>query len=186
MAPDELTKANAQSGDQPYSEGTLRNYKKGASLCSIGQIEQNVYFIVSGILEAGMIANKEEKIIEFIFSNDFTSSFTSLLTQKPSDVYITCLTDCAVHVISFAKLREASKTSLAASQSYIQNLENAYLQRVKKEKDLITLSAEERYLKLIETRPEIVQQIPIFRIAKYLGIHPDSLSRIRKTKFPGS
>lgn len=70
--------------------------------------------------------------------------------------------------------------SLPASKLYIQSIENAYLERVKKEKSLFTLTAEERYNKLIETRPDIIKLIPIYRIAKYLGIHPDSLSRIRR------
>ncbi len=183
MTPEELAKAYTVNGEQPFTDAVQRKYKKNSNLCSIGEVEHNVYFVVSGIVEAGMIANKEDKIIEFVFPNEFTSSFSSLLSQQPSDVYLTCLTDCEIQIITFSKLREDSKTSLAASQFYIQSIEKAYLQRAKREKDFLTLSAEERYLKLVETRPEVIQQIPVFRIAKYLGIHPDSLSRIRKTKF---
>lgn len=178
-----FTNPNTKKGKRFFSYAALCKYEKGSTLCSIGQVEQHAYFLVSGIMEAGMIVRKEEKIIEFIFPNDFVSSFSSLLTQQPSDVYLTCLTDCVVHVISFVKIRQDSKKSSEASQFYIKCLENVYLQRVKKEKDLITKSAEERYLNLIKNRPEVAKQIPVNRIAKYLGIHPDSLSRIRKGKF---
>ena len=166
----------------PYTDGEIILYKKGSFLTKIGDIENNVYFIISGIVEAGMISNKEDKIIEFTFPNVYVASFSSLIKQKPSDVYLSCLTDCKVMVVSFEKVREASKTSFKASTFYINAIENAYLQRVKREKEFLTLSAEERYIKLIETRPEVIKEIPVFRIAKYLGIHPDSLSRIRKSK----
>lgn len=181
MTLEEFIKAAMPGSDYPFLDVKLRKLKKGENLCNTGDIDQNIYFVMSGIIEAGMFAkNNEEKIIEFVFPQQFSASFTSMLTQKPSDVYLTCLTDCTVQVINFQKIKEAAKTSLIASQFYTMCLENAYLQRVKKEKDFLILSAEERYFKLIKTRPEIVKQIPVFRVAKYLGIHPDSLSRIRK------
>ena len=147
MTLEEFTKANTPKGEQPFMETEYRKYVKGSNLCSIGEIPQNIYFIISGIVEAGMITDKEEKIIEFTFPNQFASSFTSLLCQTPSDVYLTCLTNCEVQIVSFVKLREASKTSHASSQFYAKSLENAYLQRAKREKDFLTLSAEERYAK---------------------------------------
>lgn len=178
----QFTNPTTKKGKRLFSYAALCKYEKGTILCAIGQVEQHSYFLVSGIIEAGMIVKKEEKIIEFFFPNDFVASFSSILTKNPSDVYLTCLTDCVVHVISFDKIRNDSKKSSAASQFYIQCLENIYLQRVKKEKALISQSAEERYLNLIKNRPEVAKQIPVNRIAKYLAIHPDSLSRIRKRK----
>lgn len=183
MKLEELAEESRYNGELPFTESVLKKFKKNSNLCSIGEIENHVYYIVSGIVEVGLFADKEDKIIEFVFPGEFTSSLSSLLSQQPSDVYLKCITDCEIQIITFSKLREASKTSLAASQFYIQSIEKAYMQRVKREKDFLTLSAEERYFKLIETRPEIIKQVPVFRIAKYIGIHPDSLSRIRKTKF---
>lgn len=46
--------------------------------------------------------------------------------------------------------------------------------------DLLTLSAEKRYLKLLAEQPEVIQNVPIQYIASYIGIKPESLSRIRK------
>ena len=184
MKPEEVENENKINGGiLPFTESVLKKFKKNSNLLSIGEIEQNVYLIVSGIVEVGLFVDNEDKIIEFVLPNEFTSSLSSILTQQPSDVYLKCLTDCEIRVISFAKLRETAKTSLEASQAYVGAIEKAYVQRVKREKDFLTLTAEERYIKLMETRPEIIKLIPIFRIAKYIGIHPDSLSRIRKTKF---
>lgn len=163
-----------------FSKSIKKHFKKGEEVCSIGTVEKNVYLLKKGIMEAGMIVNGEERIIEFVFPGTYTSSFTSLLMQTPSDVYLKCLVDCEVQMVNYSDLRERAKTSLPASRLYIQSLENAYLERVAKEKSLFTMTAEERYDKLIETRPDIVKLIPIYRVAKYLGIHPDSLSRIRR------
>jgi len=61
--------------------------------------------------------------------------------------------------------------------------EKLYLKKVQREKALLTKTAEERYLSLLNTHPEIIQQISIRDISKYLGIQPESLSRIRKKIF---
>ena len=184
MTLEDYKKAYKLEGEQLFSSSVTRKFEKNSPLCSIGEIEKNFYFINSGIVEATMFNNKEEeRIIEFFFPGQFVASFTSLLSQQPSDVFQSCLTECVLEVIDFSKFKEACKTSQVSSSYYIKLLEDAYIQRSNREKDFLTLSAEERYSKLIESRPEVIQQIPVFRIAKYLGIHPESLSRIRKTKF---
>ena len=58
--------------------------------------------------------------------------------------------------------------------------EQAYLRKVQREKDFLTKTAEERYNDLLKTHPDYIIQIPVNKIARYLGIHPESLSRIRK------
>jgi hypothetical protein len=85
-----------------------------------------------------------------------------------------------VEAIPYEILQEAYKVSLLANQFGRIITETAFMERVKREKDFLSKSAEERYLELIERRPEVIQLIPGGRIAKYLGIHPESLSRIRK------
>ena len=182
MKIEEYLKSIISSDENTFIDVEIKKIKKNTKLTSIGEIEKNIYYLVSGIVEAGMIVNNEEKIIEFLFPKDFPASYTSFITRKPSDVYITCLTDCEVQTININQLRKAAETSLLASNFYNKCLEKAYIQRVKKEKDFLILNAEERYAKLVATRPYIVKQIPVFRVAKYLGIHPDSLSRIRNTK----
>jgi CRP-like cAMP-binding protein len=177
-------KVNNLEGELLFSSAISHKYEKDSPLCSIGEIEKNFYFINSGIVEATMFNNKEEeRIIEFFFPGQFVTSFTSLLSQQPSNVFQTCITECVLEVIDFSNLKEVCKSSPLSNSYYIKFLEDAYIQRSNREKDFLTLSAEERYLKLIENRPEVIQQIPVFKIAKYLGIHPESLSRIRKTKF---
>jgi CRP-like cAMP-binding protein len=155
------------------------SYEKGTRVLNIGDVEQNIYFVVSGRLESCMITPPTEKIIEFMFPGDLCSSTTSLLKQQPSDVYAVCLTHCEIQSVSFEQLIKACETSLAANKFYIHFLELTYLTRVQKEKDAFTKTTDQRYLELLKSRPHVIQEIPLGHIAKYLGVHPNSLSRIR-------
>ncbi|RAJ29223.1 Crp/Fnr family transcriptional regulator [Pedobacter cryoconitis] len=156
-------------------------YSKKSVLTSIGQVERNIYFLKEGIIEIGMETEIGNKIIDFCFSNDLVSSYTSFLAQETSDVYLYCLTDCIVEIVPYAQLKEAYKTSLLANQFGRLATEGLYMKRVRKEKDALTKNAEQRYLELIKYRPEVIKEIPVHRIARYLGIHPESLSRLRKS-----
>jgi CRP-like cAMP-binding protein len=166
-------------GPMPFEPLSLR-FEKKSFVTKIKDIENHVYFLQKGIVEVGIHKEGDEKIIDFVFAGQFFSSYTSFLLRKPSDVYITCLTECMVEAIPYEVLQEAYKVSLLANQFGRIITETAFMERVKREKDFLSKSAEERYLELIERRPEVIQLIPGGRIAKYLGIHPESLSRIRK------
>ncbi|QNK61030.1 Crp/Fnr family transcriptional regulator [Pedobacter sp. PAMC26386] len=164
----------------PFPTVTVE-YAKKSVITSIGQTERNIYFIQEGIIEIGMETEIGNKIVDFAFTNDLVSSYTSFLSQEASDVYLYCLTDCVVEIVPYEKLKEAYQTSLLSNQFGRLATEALYLKRVKKEKDALTKNAEQRYLELIRYRPEVIKEIPVHRVAKYLGIHPESLSRVRKS-----
>jgi CRP-like cAMP-binding protein len=166
-------------GELPFVPKQLHFVRK-SMITTLNQVEENIYFLQQGIVEVGIIKEEEEKVIDFVFPGQFFCSYTSFLLRKPSDVYITCLTDCLVEAIPYQALQDAYKVSLMANQFGRKITEAAFMERVKREKDFLSKSAEERYLELIERRPEVIQLIQGSRIAKYLGIHPESLSRIRK------
>lgn len=107
----------------------------------------------------------------------------SIITNKPTKITIKCLTECTIETVKYKDFSTASEKSLLLNKISRRLLEQFYLYRVKKEKDLMTKNASERYLDLIKHRPDIIKVIPLEKIAKYLGIHPRSLSRIRKNAF---
>ena len=156
-------------------------FPKKHVLTETGQVETHVYFLQEGIVEAGIHKEGEDRIIEFFYPHQFVSSYTSFLTQRKSDVYLVCLTDCKIERMNHTDLVAAYQHSLVANQLGRHLTERAYLQRVQKEKDFLVKSAEERYLDLLAQRPKVAMEIPVSKIAKYLGIHPESLSRIRKS-----
>jgi CRP-like cAMP-binding protein len=158
-----------------------KEYKKNEVLLAPGQVEGNIYFINSGIVESSIPASKNQtKIYDFAFSGQLFCSLSSFITQQPTDLTFTCLTNCSIEIVTKESIDKALEKSVMANKFMRYLYEYIYILRVTKERDLLTLSGKERYHKLIKTHPEIVQQIPIWKVAKYLGLHPRSLSRLRK------
>jgi hypothetical protein len=162
-------------------ETPVRYIKKHDVISSIGKIEQFGYFIQEGIVQAAIAHHDEEKIIDFFFPGQFFSSYTSFLMQSPSDVIITAVSNCKVEVIDLQQLKMAYSTSLLCNQLGRYAIEKVYIKRIEREKSFLTKSAPEKYLELMTHHPEIVELMPVSKVAKYLGIHSESLSRIRKS-----
>jgi CRP-like cAMP-binding protein len=163
----------------PYPIKTL-HLKKGEFLTKYGQVENAIYFINKGIVEMTIRSYMTEKIIDFFFENELVCGFTSFLTQLPTDVQISVLMDCDVEVINRDDLMNAYKHSLEANKFGRILTEQGYIRKSNREKNLLTKTAEERYVEMFKKNTEYISNIPVNKIAKYLGIHPESLSRIRK------
>lgn len=154
--------------------------ERNAVITGYDQVEQNLYFIRSGIVELKIKSYTSEKILDFFFANEVVTCFTSFLLQIPSDTEMTSIVACNMEVIAYKHLQAAYATSLQANRVGRILTEQAYLRKAQREKDLLSKTAEERYAELLESRGEYVSHIPVNKLAKYLGIHPESLSRIRK------
>jgi CRP-like cAMP-binding protein len=158
-----------------------KSFEKGAIITDYGQIERKLYFINSGIVELAMLREGEERIIEFFFQDSFVCAYTSFIKQEASYVRLTALCECQTEVIQYSDLQQAYETSFLANKLGRLLTEQIYLIKAKREVDFLTKSAQERYAELISRRPDVPKLIPVNKIAKYLGIHPESLSRIRKS-----
>lgn len=122
----------------------------------------------------------QEKTTFFFVENQFVSSYESFTKQKPSTHNLECVEPCELIVIS----QESAMKLLQFSPSFQE------LARIMMEDELsiyqsivasfITLSPEERYLELIRNRPDLIQRIPQYQLATYLGVNAESLSRIKK------
>ena len=120
-----------------------------------------------------------ERILFFAFEDWWLGDFDSYYSGKPGTNYIQLLEDSELLVISKENFQKAEKEISKLTQWYsFKMLRSASASRNRIE-EMKTLSAEERYLKLIETQPHIFQRIPLQHIASYLNIEPQSLSRMR-------
>ena len=155
-------------------------FKKNEIVTRMGQTESKVYFIIRGIAEIDIFKEGDKKIVDFYFANSFVCALTSFLLQTPSEAEIIALTDLEAEYLDYADVQKAYKTSLLANQLGRHLIEQAYLVKFQREKDFLTKSADVRYLELMKARPDLLKVLPVHKIAEYLGIHPESLSRIRK------
>lgn len=167
------------NGALPFNTYT-QQVPKGYVFTDFQQIPTQVFFIQTGIIQVEIMAKGSIRIIDFFFAPSFFAAYSSLLTKQPSDVRIKAVVDCQVEWLNYSELQSAYEYSLIANKLGRIATQRLYLKRVLKEKQLLTQTAEDNYRALIQQYPEVLQQIPLKEISKYLGITPESLSRIRK------
>lgn len=156
-----------------------KKIKKNEIITPFGGIEEKAHFLVEGIIESSIESKDEIKIIDFVFPNNFICSYTSFLLNSPSNIQTKALTDCKVEYILKSDLEKAYLNSIVANKFGKHVAEQFLIKKIIRENEFLTQTAEERYLSLINKNPEIIKKIPVNKVAKYLGIHPESLSRIR-------
>jgi CRP-like cAMP-binding protein len=149
-----------------------------------GHVENKILLLSEGLIQISALKGEEDRILEFVFPDEFFCAYTSFLLQQPSDVQVMTLTKSKVSIVKRDDLVRANEVSLLSNQLSLHIAQQLFLSRARREKDFLTLSAEERYLVLLEKDPEVVKLIPGNKIAKYLGIHAESLSRIKKSIIP--
>jgi CRP/FNR family transcriptional regulator, anaerobic regulatory protein len=157
-----------------------KSFDKDYAITPYGQVENKILLLSEGIVQVSTLKDEEEKILEFVFPDEFFCAYTSFLLQEPSDVQVMTLTKCKAKIIKREHLLRANQVSLLSSHLSTHIAQQLFLTRARREKDFLTLSAEDRYKRLLEKDPEVIKHIPGNKIAKYLGVQAESLSRIRK------
>lgn len=172
----DLSPAQWQTFEQHLEEVT---FLKNDFLCQVGQVEQYLYFIHVGAVRVYHQTEQQEFTLNFHFANDFVSAFSSFLTQTPSRVYLQALENVHVSRIHRTHLYQSYEHHHPAERLGRLFAETLYVHKTNREIDLLSLSAEEQYVNLLRKNPELVRSISVKHLASYLGIQPESLSRIR-------
>lgn len=145
------------------------------------KIPTHLYFIIKGFMRLFYYDDNGDEVTTLIASpNKFITSFLDFINQKKSDQNLECITDCEVYKIERSKLVALIDVNENFKKFSLVIFEQATAISQIRANDFATLSAELRYKKLLDHQPEIIQNVPIQYIASYLGIKPQSLSRIRK------
>ena len=158
----------------------VREVIKNSMLLEEGKVSTEFYFVLQGGIRLFYRHNANEKTAFFYFENTFVSSYESFTKQIPARHCLQAVEDTTVAVITF----EIAYRLIALFPKF------EFLARVMMEEELIvyqeiistfvTLSAEERYLHLLESNSQILHRIPQYQLATYLGVSAETLSRIRK------
>lgn len=146
-----------------------------------GKIPEYLYFIVTGYMRLFYYDENGDEQTTFISQpNSFLASFLCFINQINATENIECVTDCQILRIKHAHLKTLIDQSENFKKFSLIIFQEAITATSIRANDLATLTAEQRYKKLIEKQSEIVNNLPVQYIASYLGIKPQSLSRIRK------
>lgn len=165
-----------------YFEPVL--YPKNRVIEEEGKVPQYLYFVVSGFVRLFHYNDKGDEVTTHInCPPGFITSYSNFTNQTRSDENLECITECELLRITKTDLDLLTQKSPAFKDFSFFVFQKSLSYNEKRAKELATLTAEKRYLKLMAEHPELLHNVPMQYIASFLGMNPKSLSRIRKQIF---
>lgn len=155
------------------------SYQKGQQIKGIDEVCSYTYLLIDGVVRQFQIFNNKEVNEQFFFPSDFFSEYQSFTKQAASRRILIAKTDVTLYQISYANLhliyeriprfQNLSRKMLEENLNFMMELNSM----------IVNDSPEVRYLKLKEIRPEVIQEIPQYMIATFLGMTAEALSRLK-------
>ncbi|OJZ07112.1 cyclic nucleotide-binding domain-containing protein [Sphingobacterium sp. 40-24] len=145
-------------------------------------VADRLFFLEKGTVRSFYQKDYKDINTEFFFENNFFTAFTSFLTQEKTNLHFQCIEQC--DLISIPRelldklLREDTKWNILLNNI----LAKEYIKKCRRESSFLLLDANERYHYFLKQFPDADNRIPLFHIASYLGMSPETLSRIRSKK----
>ena len=162
---------------------TERKLVKGEIVLSDNSIKKEHIFVASGCLRSFYkTENGKEHTIQFAIKNWWISDYITLYTNNKSVVSIESVTHSKILVIDNSKVEEFYNEYPQFETFQRKNFEKRIAALQNRVLSLLTLTAPEKYSQFIKYYAEFEKIIPNYQIASYLGITPQSLSRIRKER----
>jgi CRP-like cAMP-binding protein len=156
----------------------FRQIKKGTSLLQEGQKSNNGYFVLKGCIRTYYIIEGEEKTTAFYTEMEGLTP-NCVLSKQPSEYYVAATEDSIITIsdpnmeaIIFEKFPKFESLCRLLSEDLLAKQQINF-------DDFKTSSPEQRYLNMLQKRPDLIKRVPQHQLASYLGIKPQSLSRLR-------
>ncbi len=160
---------------------TLITLEAGKPLIKAGESPKKIYLLISGMMRVYLSSEEGKEFNKkFFLPLSFVASLTALITKETSRLTYETLTDCKLYELNFDAFMDLVNNDLSISKLYIKALENIFMEYEKRQLELISMDATQRYLALKKEILDIDTLIPQYQIASYLSITPVQLSRIRK------
>lgn len=158
----------------------IRSFRKGTIILREGQISTNCYTILDGCIRQYYLIDGVERTTFFYTEGQTIYTQRGGDKKTPSKHYLACVEDTTITLMTqedenelfrrFPRFERLSRLALEEELGNYQEMLAAFM----------TSSPEERYLRLLNNRPELLNRVPHYHLASYLGVKPESLSRIRK------
>jgi CRP-like cAMP-binding protein len=157
-----------------------KTYKKGAFFLEEGNICKQVGFVAKGLLRYFINHDGEDKTYDFAQENGFVCNYESFIPRTPSTKNIQALEDCEILQISYDDLQVFYNSISQAERFGRIVIEQVFIQTLQDLSSFYTDTPALRYEKLLTKHPDLLQRMSQYHIASYVGVKPQSLSRIRK------
>lgn len=152
--------------------------KKGTILLKEGQKSKESYFVLKGCIRSYYVLDIEEKTTAFYTEMEALVP-PCVITKTPSEFYVSCIEDSIITITNSDMEEEVNgKFPKFETLCKILSEEKLAIQQINFD-EFKTSSPEQRYLNLLQKRPDLIQRVPQHQLASYLGIKPPSLSRLR-------
>lgn len=158
----------------------IKKYPKGSYLIKEGQFNTDTYFVLDGCVRQFKIIDGNDITTNFFTEEQWIISLENFEEKTPSKYCLICVENTTVVIGDEQKAQELFKQFPRFETTSRQIMETVFLEQQNLMTSYITDKPEQRYLKLIKSRPDIFQRVPQYDIATYIGVKPESLSRIRK------
>nr|WKN37835.1 Crp/Fnr family transcriptional regulator [Tunicatimonas sp. TK19036] len=156
----------------------FRSFKKGTTLLKEGQKSNDGYFVLKGCIRTFYIIDGEEKTTAFYTEMEGLTPHC-VINKTPSEYCISCVED-TILLVTNPEMEADSFDKFPKFESLCRVLSEELLAKQQINFDEFkTSSPEQRYLNLLQKRPDLIQRVPQHQLASYLGIKPQSLSRLR-------
>lgn len=154
--------------------------KKGDHFIEEGKVYKEIGFVLKGLLRAYYLIDGEEVNCNFFFEGQWPKAYHSFLTQTPSSMWIVAMEDVELLLISYDHLQYLFRESNNWQRFGRIASENAFVLAQLRSEMLLLDKPEARYLKLHHIHPEIMERVPLYQLASFIGVKQPSLSRIRR------
>lgn len=162
-------------------EGKSIEKDKGEHFFIQGDPNKSFYHVKSGLLKAYYTSEEgKESIKSFLLPGDSIGSMTSAFSGEDCTFSLVCLKPASLIMLPISTLMEYSKNDLELANAMIELLIHLAMKKEKREYEFLCLSAEERYSRLEESTPALLEKVTQNDLARYLGLTPVGLSRIKK------
>lgn len=158
----------------------VKNFNKNDYLAKEGQFTNDTYFILNGCVRQFKILDGNDITTNFYTEEQWIISLETYEKKVASEYNLVCMEDTTVVIVNEQKAQELFKQFPHFETTSRKIMETVFMEQQNQMTSYITDKPEQRYLKLLETRPDIFQRVPQYDIATYIGVKPESLSRIRK------
>ncbi|MDO6472644.1 Crp/Fnr family transcriptional regulator [Maribacter sp. 1_MG-2023] len=154
--------------------------KKGEALISSGQMVNYFYYLDAGCIYYYKVQDGETKVLEFYTEDIFFTDLPAYVKGSPSRYFLTATEESTVFAIKKSNAEMSFDNSHQLERFGRLSMQEAFLKSYSRVERMNSRTNEERYLRLLEKRPDLFQRLPQYLIASYLGLTPVGLSKIRK------
>ena len=167
---------------EPWLEAMREHrFEREALLVSAGQQSTRIFFLAEGLVRLFYTTPEgKERNKAFFGRLDTTGAVSAAMTGQPAPFSIEALEPVVAISIEYADMLQQVQTDPAINALYIRLLASAFIRNEQREAMLLTCNAQERYRWLAQNEPHLLERVPQFHIASYIGVDPVSLSRIKR------